>query len=275
MIKLLSFFLLSCLACSSQNLKIYSSLGDLRILAIVVANGTAAEASAGDTFTVTPYISDLNSTGTISFSVTGCVDPGVSYGATPTCSGSATSTTYTLASVTAPYTDFTNSFSVTIPSTILTGQSAQTDFNGYSYLLFVTATNSSGTQVTGFKRIIVSTKTPKNQNPTLTAILNNGSTLGTLSAGATASLSYQSGSGSAETYLVENSDGSTYSVTETLQATWFGSDGTFSYTRTNDGGTTTYTAPSSYSTTRSSFIVCVLRDGRGGEAVAKTVIHSN
>jgi hypothetical protein len=262
-----------CLSCNSQTLKVYSTLGDLRFLAIVAANGTAAEASPGDTFTVTPYISDLNSTGTISFSVTGCVDPGISYGATPTCTGSATAQSYTLASVTAPYTDFTGSFSVTIPSSILTGQSAQTQYNGYSYLLFITATNSNGLQVTGFKRILVSTKSSKNQNPTLIAILNSGSTLSTLSAGATATLSYQAASGSAESYSVENSDGSFYSTTETLQATWFGSDGTFTYTRTNDGGTSTYTAPSSYPTTRSSFIICVLRDGRGGEAVLKTVIH--
>jgi hypothetical protein len=264
-------------SCNSSSLKTYSQLGDLRILAVVVkdTNGSTSEGSPGDTFTVNPYISDIVSTGAITFSIVGCVDPGVSYGASPTCAGSSSLTTYTLSSVTAPYTDFAGTFTVTIPSAILSGQSTATQYNGYNYILLITATNTNGTSVTSLKRITVSTKSTKNNNPSISSITSSGATLGALSTGSVVSLAYVAGAGSAESYQYENSDGSFTSYTETLQATWFATDGSLQYTRTNDGGTTQFTAPSSYPTSRSSVIVTVLRDGRGGEAVVKNTIHLN
>jgi hypothetical protein len=278
--------LLSMLSCSNDNFPKYVALGGLRILAIVASDNTApnagkAEGSPGDVFTLTPYLSDVNSAGVLNYTAFGCVDPGVSNGAEATCAndpaavnlGSGTVTGLSTANV---YTGATAGISVSIPSTILSGRSNIDSYNGVNYLVTYAVTNSLGQTVKSFKRIPISDPTTgksKNSNPGISRILANGATLTTLSGGAVVDLSTEFTAGSNETYSYMTTSGGQSSNTETLQSTWFYTDGEVKYYRTTSTDSTTYTAPDSFPTSRGALIVTVLRDGRGGEAVQVNQVH--
>ena len=268
---------LSLLSCSNETFPKYVALGDTRILEIIASS---PEVNPGASVTLTPYVSDINSSGTLSFAWQACTDPGISYGAVPTCTGSATATSITTGTVSGlsssnSFTGPVGSFIVSVPSTILALASTQDLFNGVNYLVTYQISNASGDTVKSFKRIVVSdsTKSTKNSNPVISQILANGSALGTLSAGAQVSLAMSASASSAESYTVKNADSSLSSLTETLQTTWFYSDGEVKYYRTTGSDTNTYTAPSAFVSSRNTFIVAVLRDGRGGLAISRVDIH--
>src|SRR3974390_309311 len=70
-------------SCNKNDLPKYQTLGDLRILTVLVDK---PEANPGDTVTFTPVLSDLNGNGRpINFEVRACIDPGVTAGADPVC----------------------------------------------------------------------------------------------------------------------------------------------------------------------------------------------
>jgi len=280
---LFSFLFVSC---TKDNFPKYVALGGLRVLALVASDGTApsvgkAEGNPGDTFTVTPYLSDVNSAGALSYEAFGCIDPGVSYGAEATCSNDAAAVNLGAGTVTGlnagnVFTGAVGTLSVTVPSTILTGRNAVDKYNGVNYLVTYKVTNSAGQSVKSFKRIPISDSTSgktKNSNPGISRVLANGATLGALAAGSAVELAAEATAGSSEAYSYLTSSGAQSSSSETLQATWFYTDGELKYYRTTDSATTTFTAPGEYPTTRSSLIITVLRDGRGGESVQSSVIH--
>jgi hypothetical protein len=271
---LASIFLLSC---QPDNLPKYVELGNLRILEIQV---DTPEVNPGSTVTLTPYLSDMNSVGALTFSWQACVDPGISFGAEATCEGNTTATAVTTGTVTGlnagnTYTAAVGTLSVTVPATILSLASTAAKYNGVAYLVIYKVTNTNGYSVTAVKRILATdpSKTTKNSNPVITQVLGDGAALGTMTAGQKSYLSMSSPAASQENYSVLNSDGSTTSATETLQTTWFYSDGSSQFYRTLGADTNLFSAPDPYPTTRSSFIVAVLRDSRGGIAVQKVVIH--
>lgn len=279
--------LLLSLSCTKDNFPKYVALGGLRVLAIVASNNTSpnagkAEGNPGDSFTVTPYVSDVSNAGaSLTYEAFGCVDPGVSYGAEATCTGNATAVSLGSGAVTGlsagnVYTGPVGSVTVSIPSSILASRSTIDTYNGVNYLVTYTLTNSAGLSVKSFKRIPISdssTGKVKNSNPSISRVLANGVILATLAAGSAVELSAEAAVGSNETYTYMTSSGATNSNTETLQATWFYTDGELKYYRTTSTDSTTYTAPDAYPPLRSSVIVTVLRDGRGGESVQSTLIH--
>ena len=268
-------------SCSNDKFPKYVELGTLRIIAIVADNAGKAEGHPGDTFTLTPYLSDLGSVGALTYQAAACVDPGIGYGAEPTCTGNATKVDLGTGTVTGlnagnNYTNSVNSFSVTVPATILVGHTDIDKYNGVSYLFTYTVTDSLGNSVKSVKRILVSDPTSGktlNSNPVISSILADGSALGTLNAQAIVSLSFTTTAGSAETYSYKTTSGVQTTADEVLQATWLYSDGSLTYYRTTSDTTTTFTAPETYPSGRSSFILTVVRDGRDGVAIQKTVIH--
>ena len=251
-------------------------LGGLRVLALRADQGASgagpAEFSPGDSVTVTPIISDFNGGGrALTYSAIGCLDPGISYGAEPSCAGNPTATTLGGGAVTlsgaVSSTGQANTFTVSIPATILAGRSALDQYNGVFYLVTYTLTAADGTTTKSFKRLTASTPTKtKNQNPTLVSILANGSAMTTLPSGdVQVSVSYSAGSN--ETYTTMKSDGSLASVREDLLTTFFVTDGTLKYFRTINDQATTFSPPGAAPVGHQAAIVAVTRDPRGGVSV--------
>lgn len=271
---LISASALFLVSCGNSDLPKYYSLDSLRILAILPANPTQAEVSAGDTVGLQILMSDTRGGGrALTYSAEACFDPGVGAGADPSCAGSLTKVTLaTNQSLTLPaapnYTGVVSPAglsAITIPSTILANRSAADQYNGVAYLVTVQLRASDGTQVSAFRRIVVSNKSTKNSSPTLTQILSNGVSLTAVPTGAVSLTTNATGT---ETFLVQQSNGTLSSSTEALQITWFVSDGKLSYTRTIGSAANTFTPPSPVPTGRNVLVYAVVRDGRGGVAYA-------
>ncbi|MGK5085767.1 hypothetical protein WDW37_20960 [Bdellovibrionota bacterium FG-1] len=276
--------------CSTTELPDYVRLGGLRILAI---KADKPEAAPGDTVQITPVVSDLPTATvagkrSLSYTAEACIDPGVGYGATPICAGRPDRITLpggnipSLSSTSNTYTGEAPVISVTIPPIILAHRSAMDQYNGVAYLVLYTliATDSTGAtaQVIAFKRLLASTRTTKNSNPSITDVqVGSTQTLQPL----LAALSYPSSSqtplsltptfssNSAEAYTVQQADGSLLPATEALTTTWFLSDGDIRYFRTADADVNTWTPPSTQPTRPGIVFMVVTRDGRGGEDYKK------
>jgi hypothetical protein len=267
----LSFFSLAVLtSCGMDEFPKYSALDRLRILALVVDTPEIQNPSAGIiNVQMTPYLSDLNGTGTVALEIQSCLDSGVAYGAEPSCVGAVTASS--LLSQTVTFADLertgapTGAITVplTIPAGLLAGFSPTLQFNGVPYLITVKATRGSEI-VRSFRRVLLSTKTP-NQNPTLGDLLVNGSSLTVLPTGEVA-LSF-SATGTPETYQFLSSTGTVSNQTEVFETTWFISEGVIENPRTRQGETITWKAPASGPSGRQAVVVGVLRDGRGGVSV--------
>jgi hypothetical protein len=273
--------------CTNNNLPDYTTLGGLRVLTLVADQ---PEANPGATVNLTPVLSDLGGGGrALTFSVQACIDPGVGVGATAACASPDASNTQTGA-VTPPagssqtYTGPVASFAITLPATdaVFTGRSAADQFNGVAYLVFYAISAPDGTSVNSLKRIVISspTKTEKNQNPTLAGVTLAGANAAISIAGAgsadtqafpsgVAALAASLPATSAETYSVQQADGSTQTQTETLVNTWFISDGAADYYRTEGATSDNWTPPTPLPSGRGGVILVVTRDGRGGETFGK------
>lgn len=255
--------------CANTGLPDYVKLGDLRILALIP---DAPEVNVGTTVTITPLLSDINGKGrSLTYSAAACNDPGIGYGAVPTCENSTSKVVLAsgaaAAGLASPnYTGTVSTFTVTVPTSVLDNRSTLEKFNGVSYLITYSIVASDGTTVKSFKRIIVSTKAAGqlNQNPQVLAIQKDGATLTSVPSAATR-LTASFASGTAETYSELQPDATTSSKTETLSTTWFISDGTVTQFRTIGTDSTEYTPADTNPTSRNVIFALVTRDGRGGE----------
>lgn len=282
----ISLILLS--SCGEEKFKKYVLLEDTRILGLIAedtanipGDGTRySEVLPGTPVTITPWVSDLTESTSLQFEWQACVDPGLNYGVEPSCAGNSTATALTTGTVTTLNTTSTfsgaaDSFTVTPPASILANRSSSEQFNGINYLILYSIINSSGKKVTALKRLQVSgtSKTIKNKNPVISQLTANGSNLGTLSTATTYVLGITFSALSKETFQRLFSDGRLVTETEDLQTTWFYSDGETKYFRTLNEDTNSYKTPATFPTTRSSFIIAVTHDNRGGIAVQKVVTH--
>lgn len=268
--------------CGDDNLPDYFLLDRLRVLA-AQTTGAAAEFSPGDSATVVFHVSDPRGAGrTLTYSMEACVDPGVSQGATPSCSGNPTLVTLVASSTFVPGSAATNYYgtlsspAVSIPTSGVvfldprtsSARSTADQANGVAYLVTVRISASATEGTTAFKRLIVSTKSPKNQNPTWStpSLLFDGVAPGAYSLNsARFPVRAQIPAASAETYVVTRTDLSTTSAEEGLLVTWFVSSGSMRFSRTEPTGENRFT-PAVPLPTVTSFIA-VLRDDRGGTAV--------
>lgn len=274
---LLAYTTLACFlfGCNDDKLPEFTQIDKIRIIALEV---NTPEVNPGATVTVTPWVSDINETVALTDSVSVCVDPGLSYGATPTCAGSATKidirVNQTLTITGANSTGSANTFNVTIPSdlVIFAGRTEQEKWNGVSYLIDYKLKNSSGSEVSAVRRIVVSdpTKTPKNTNPVFTTIFADGSPMVALPiANSKVQLSTDLNLASVESFQSKNVDGSFVAETELVAVTWMFTDGEAKKFRTDVGGANEYTGPSAAPSGRSAHLFAVARDNRAGVKVIK------
>jgi hypothetical protein len=261
-------------SCSKDELPKFNELNSIRVLALTTPT---PEVNPGDIVTVTPVISDITEGGGLKDTAQTCIDIGVAYGVTPTCEGNPTKSiihqnrTLTLPSIADHWTGNADTFSVTVPSALIifNSRSTQEQFNGVNYLVEYILTNSSGIQIRSFKRIVVSTKTVKNSNPVITDIFSNGVTMTTLPVGSVVKLSSDLSAVSTENYDVQDSKNTVSQTTELLTVTWFITDGSTKYFRSEISESNEYTAPVTAPVGRSAYIIAVARDNRGGATVVR------
>ena len=261
-------------SCTKNELPKFNQLNSLRVIALTTPT---PEVSAGDVVTITPVVSDVNATQDLTYTAQSCVDLGVSYGVTPTCEGNPTKTVIQFNKSSATP-DSTNNrtgdaeaFIVSIPTalTIFYGRSAQEQFNGVNYLVEYILSNPNGEVLKSFRRIVVSTKSPKNTNPVITDIFSDGVTMTTLPYGTKSNLTSDLSTTSAETYQVQDFNGVQTLASEILSVTWMITDGETKYFRSDVGASNVYTGPEAAPVGRSSYIFAVARDNRGGVSVVR------
>jgi hypothetical protein len=262
------------LSCDKNELPKFNELNSVRVIAMTTPT---PEVNPTDVVTVTPVISDINSTVALTDSVQTCVDLGVAYGLTPTCEGNPTKVVIhtnrilTLPGLGSNWTGNANPFVVNIPSalTMFSGRSAAEQFNGVNYLVEYILKNSSGTEIKSFRRIVVSTKALKNTNPTMTDVFSNGVTMTTLPLGSKVNLSSDLTSVSSENYQVQDFNNTVTTANELLSVTWMITDGKTKFFRSDVGQANEYTGPDAAPTGRSAYVFAVARDNRGGVTVLK------
>ena len=266
-------------SCSKNNLPEYISLGDLRILTMIV---DTPEINPGTAVNITPVISDLNGGGrSLNYNIYGCVDPGTGVGAAASCAhpDAATVSSGTIPAATSAastYTGSVASFAIpaSVTTSILLGRSAAQQYNGVAYLVFYElSVPGTATSVTAFVRIVVTTalKTTKNTNPVIQSIDMNDNAVGATTALPVGATNFRATSpdGSSETYFVQQKDGSQTSTQEQLITTWFISLGSFDFYRTLGNGENSWSPPASLPVGHGVVILAVTRDGRGGAAFQK------
>lgn len=264
------------LSCTDSKLPKYVELNSLRVLALIADK---PEVNPGETVTITPLISDINETTSLTFEAIGCVDPGISLGAEPSCKSNPTKTTLDQGTITSTstndmaqnFTGATTAFSAVIPmdAIIFNQRSEQDKFNGIGYVIEYTLTNSRGDSVTTIKRILISQKTniEKNINPVVTELQSNGSAIGTTDFPVNGKfrINMVFDPSSFQTYTLRKADGTNESLIEELTTTWFITDGELKYFRSTNQDANEYTAPvDTVVTSRKRFLISVSRDSRGG-----------
>ena len=240
------------------------------------------EVNPGDTVTFTPVLSDLNGNGRlINFVVQACVDPGVTNGADPTClnpdpASIQTGTITIPAGASQTYTGPVASFSLTMPdaNTIFANRSPADKYNGVIYLVQYDISVPDGPAINSFLRVFVSdatTKTQKNQNPSITSVDLNDSPIPDTIPMPSSDSNFRviSPASSSETYQVMQNDGSFLTRIEEMLNTWFISDGAFDFSRTTGSTENLWAPPGSKPSNRGMVILVVTRDGRGGSAFRK------
>lgn len=260
-------------SCSSEELPKYELLTGLRVLAMIADQ---PEAAPGATVIITPHVSDITETAGLTYQAVACIDPGVAYGADPSCDNNATSVNLASGSISTltvakAFTGPADQISVTIPleAVIFANRSAQQKHNGVAYLIDYRISNSRGEVVKAVKRILVSSRSVKNSNPTLIDIVSNGLSISSLPVGTTANLVPEIAGSPAEAFDLMLEDGTLRSEQEELLTTWFITDGELAAPRTLGVKSVEYNGPSAAPTGRDAFIYAIMRDGRGGATVVR------
>ncbi len=259
--------------CGYSNLPEYSRLDKLRVLALIP---NQPEVAAGSVVRIRPLVSDMNGKGRgLKYFAEACLDPGVGLGAEPTCNGNETRVSYAdrlpVSGLSERYhTGIAPSFDVVVPPAALVfiGRTDAEKYNGVSYLVTYTIQDeASQDTVKAFKRIIVSTKSQKNSNPTLKDVFADGSTLNRRPTNGSEFLA-QIDQSSAEPYVFKKSEGidatGEEQKTESLTVTWTSNDGKFKRTRTEPTISTWFDPPSVTPEQGGLIFVVILRDDRGG-----------
>jgi len=261
--------------CQADNLPKYNRLESLRILALVAS---VPEVDAGGTTTITPIVSDITETTSLTYEAVGCISL---TSVDTSCSGNPTALTIQAGTLnsgdmipTRSFTGAAASFTVPIPATgvIFNQRSSQDQFNGISYLVTYSVRNTRGDSIQSFRRIVVSTRplAEKNKNPILNDVLANGAALTTtLPASQKLSMTPSFGATTTESFRVLTDSGSYRTDTEEVVTTWFATDGELKYYRSVASEENIFTAPDALPAGRDAFLIAVTRDGRGGIAFTR------
>jgi hypothetical protein len=261
LILLTTLFLLSC---GDDNLSKVERLSGFRVLAIEASN---SEVSPGDALpSLSLHLVD-NVARNIPTDVAICLDPGISFGAEPSCEGVPGTQTSSLTINTGGFTVTGGevnygiipfSAPINVPGTILDGRSLQEAINGVAVIVHFTF-NLGDKKVEAFKRIVATSRTQKNLNPQFAGpILKNGTTFTTnlrkndeLSIGVNAP----------ETYTYVAVDGEVINRTETLSLAWYTTSGEFNRPKARPDQSVKYLKNG---VTGSELIIVIVRDERGG-----------
>jgi hypothetical protein len=249
--------------CASDDLPERYRLGGLRTLALQAA---ASEVADGGSTTVTPLVSDFGGgSRTVSYVAEACLDPGVAYGAEPTCTGSATFQALGVGTVTfldSRRTVAAPAVPITVPAGILAGRPSEQQANGVAVLFIYRLTADADTS-TAFRRIIVTSRAALNANPDITGATVDGAAFTALPT-VEKRIRPTFGAGpQAESYTLQFPGGATETRTEELSISWFVAFGELRRSILSDDHENTYTPPAG-ATSRNPFLVLVLRDDRGG-----------
>lgn len=260
--------------CGGDGFPKVEALSEFRILAVVAS---APEVAPGGSASVVLYVSDPKGAGrTVTGTYDICLDPGISFGATPSCAGvpGATSGSYSIDFSTDSdlaanfYTGSTaTAVTVTVPATILSGRDSRAQFNGVAMIIVFTFV-VDGKTVTAFRRISATNRGSLNANPAApTALLNGGAFASVPRKGQSLSLL---GVGDEETYSYRTVDGSTETRQESYEVAWFTSSGELD--RAKVGIRDSVKFKKGPSATGPYVSVAVVRDERGGVAVRRVYI---
>jgi hypothetical protein len=253
-------------SCGDDSFKKVEALGNFRLLGIL-ADSPEVDPN-GDRFVdVQVLVSDIEGGGrTIQGTVQTCIDPGISFGAQVSCDHDPTSipVNYDIdfqndAGLGAAnlYTGLTNILPVNVPANILNGRNSRDQFNGVGYIVIFKFT-VDGKEEKAFKRIVGTNRGALNQNPVISDLLLNGSTILAFPTNGDDLLLT---SNAPETYSYQTSDNVTEVRTEALQVAWYTSQGEFTLAKTNIDESTKY---DSNPTSGASLVMAIVRDERGG-----------
>ncbi len=268
-------FLVFLSSCMDSKLPKYVELNSLRVLSLI---SDKPEVQPTNSVTITPIISDITETSTLSYQAVGCIDPGVALGVEPTCTSNPTKLSLAQGTITsASNSDMAQNFTGTAPSfivviptdTVIFNQRSDVEkYNGLTYLVEYKLTNSKNQTVTSVKRILVSNKSSaeQNSNPVVTQLQSNGTALGNndFPTAGKFNINILFSADSIQTYTLKKEDGTAQSRSEDLTTTWFITDGSLKYFRSSNQESNVYTAPDGVSPTRKSFLISISRDSRGG-----------
>lgn len=277
--KLFSLLILAALitGCGDDELPDYFKLDRLRVLALTLDTPEVAPGSSVD---LTAVVSDATGGGrALTYALEGCVDPGVGYGAEPTCIGNPTRTVISAGAIGNgnagnDYTAAEAAITVNVPAAgvIFTdprtgaARSAADQYNGVAYLLVYTVTATlTGEKEMAFRRVVVSTKPAKNSNPAITQLNYNGANItGAALSPSAVPLRLVAATSQIESYSELQTNGTLETKNEELLVTWFVTSGEVKRSRTDINTDNTYT-PAQPLPGQVTF-VGVLRDNRGGSS---------
>jgi hypothetical protein len=219
-----------CLSCADDSFRRVEVLNDFRVLGIVTTDPEVSGAGDVDVF---PYVSDFNGAGrTVSGTYEYCLDPGVSFGATPSCVGVPGAVTLAYSINFTADSDFAaNGYTgqavtpatVTVPAGIFSGRSSREQFNGIA-MIVVFRFNVDGREVSAFRRVVATNRGVENTNPTTPTLLLNGSAFG-VTKPAKGSVLTIAPLNDEESYQVQTVDGSIENRTESYEVALYVSQG--------------------------------------------------
>jgi hypothetical protein len=254
---------LLCISCGGDDFRKVEKLDGLRVLGIVADK---PEVAPSDSVDVQVLISDVNGIeGTIDGTYELCIDPGISRGASVSCSHDPNKIvgSFDIAIATLlPNDQFrtglsTETLTITVPgeASIFYGRSDGEKFNGVGYIVVFTFTTNNQTHK-AFKRIIVTNRGSYNNNPTGSSLLVNGSLVSQSPVdGDELSVT----SSAPESYSVINIDGIQENRLEKYEISWYTNAGTFNKPKAFINEIVNYEGDES-----STLTMALIRDERGG-----------
>lgn len=258
-------------ACSDDKFRKVERLDGFRILGVFAS---ASEVAAGGSSNLQLLISDTKGAGrTVSVTYEGCIDPGIGAGAPVTCAFDPNKISGSLSVNTGAgdlgaanlFTGLSSALAVTVPPTIFAGRSAREQANGVSYIVIFKAT-VDGLETTAFKRILASTRTIKNANPSISSLNLNG---GAFAAKPIKDDAFSVSTDLPETYDVIQVDGASETILESYEVAWYVSSGEVDKPKAKATQSVKYKddPPSD-----PLLIMAVLRDERGGLAYQRVLL---
>lgn len=263
-------------SCADPDFPRVEVLDTFRVLGLATTTPEVTGAASVDVF---PFVTDPNGNGrTVSGTYEYCVDPGVSFGAPPSCRdvpGAVTgsySINFTADSDFAAngYTGLaTTPVTVMVPANLLSGRSSREQFNGVA-MIVVLRFEVDGREVSAFRRIAVTNRGSTNVNPAApVSILLNGTPIGAQKPSKNDELSIDP-LNDEEVFQVQTVDGTIETRTESYEVAYFISRGELDRSKASVGESVKFLEPAA---SASSFTAVVMvRDERGGLSFVREFI---